>query len=131
MRTHATREHYLKQKSQSYAYFKISGDDAGKAASSLFTVYDFISNAFPFSQTKKEAAVLVLNALREQPKTFSELLEQTRVKKSTLYLLCLSLEKSGLIERTGRNAPFSLSQRFSEALRAYAAWWEKWRGALP
>ncbi|MEK6923947.1 MAG: helix-turn-helix domain-containing protein [Candidatus Micrarchaeota archaeon] len=129
-RTGATREHYLRQKGQCYAYFRANPEDIGRMAASQFTIYDFITNAFSFSPTKKEASVAVLMALRERPRTFTQLLEATGVKKSTLYLLCLSLQRSGLITRPGgRDSPFTLSQEFCRTLSAYAEWWAKWLSA--
>lgn len=124
-----TREHYARQKSQCYAYFRVNPADSQRMAGAQFTIYDFISNAFSFSHTKKEAAVAVLLSLKEGPKPFSHLLTATGVKKSTLYLLCLALEKSGMIEKTGgRDSPYSLSPAFGAGLEAYAGWWKRWAG---
>ncbi len=125
-RTGATREHYNRQKSQAYAHFRIRGDDLGKMDSAQFTIYDFITNSFAFSQTKKELAVQVLEALKQQPRTFSELQRAIGAKKSTLYLLVLALQRSGLVTAAEKSKPLSLSPEFSNVLKSYAQWWERW-----
>lgn len=125
-RTGATREHYLQQKNQSFSYFRINKADQEKLQSMQFNVYDFISASFSFSQPKKELAIGVLNALKAKPTTFTELTTTLNAKKSTLFLVCLSLERAGMIKREGKGAPYSLDQNFGEMLRAYANWWENW-----
>ncbi len=124
-----TKEHYQKQKGQCYAYFKVNPQDAAKMDGAQFTIYDFITNAFAFSHARKQAAVAVLMALKEKPRTFTELIATTGCKKSSLYLLCLSLERSGLIAREGgRDKPYRISKEFSDALAVYASWWARWSG---
>ncbi len=125
-RTGKTREHYEKQKSQTYAYFRVKQDDLGKVKAGQFTIYDFISNSFSFSHTKKDLTIRVLEALKEKPMTFRELASRLDAKKSTLYLLCLALQRSGLIDRATKRQPFSLSASFSTMLREYSYWWENW-----
>ncbi|HIH20319.1 TPA: hypothetical protein HA244_03550, partial [Candidatus Micrarchaeota archaeon] len=44
MRSGKTREHYLRQKSQAFAYLRINGSDGQKLSSGQFTLFDFISN---------------------------------------------------------------------------------------
>ena len=125
-RTGRTREHYHKQKSQAYAYFRIRQEDAQKMQQAQFTIYDFITNSFAFSQTKKELTVQVLEALKEGPLTFSQLHRKLQAKKSTLYLLVLALQRSGLVKAAQKNEPLQLSREFSEVLHKYAQWWENW-----
>ncbi len=125
----STREHYLKQKGQAFAYFRVSGADAAKVESGQFTLYDFITNLFSYSAAKRDLAVSVLDALREQPLTFQQLVDKLAAKKSTLYLLCLSLERSGLVEREGgKRTAYRISKSFSGSLYAYSRWWDKWAG---
>lgn len=121
-----TREHYHRQKSQAYAHFRIKGEDLGKLNSAQFTIYDLITNSFAFSQTKKELAVAVLEQLKSGPKTFMELQKALGAKKSTLYLLVLALQRSGLVTAAEKSKPLSLSPEFSNVLKSYAQWWEKW-----
>lgn len=130
VRTGATREHYNKQKSQAYAYFRVSGLDAQKVGSGQFTLYDFITNLFSYSTAKRDLAVNVLERLKEKPQAFAQLEAGLKAKKSTLYLLCLSLERSGLVEREGgKRSVYRLSNGFSESLAAYSQWWGKWAQA--
>ncbi|MBI5635505.1 hypothetical protein HY993_00910 [Candidatus Micrarchaeota archaeon] len=125
-RTGKTAEHYKRQKSMSYAYFRVKQDELGKIKTSQFTIYDFISNSFSFSSTKKELTIKVLEALKKKPMTFLELCDFLQAKKSTLYLLCLALARSGLIDRENKRKPFHLSTSFSTVLREYSYWWENW-----
>lgn len=125
-RTGKTREHYHKQKSQAYSYFRIRADDVAKMDGAQFTIYDFITNSFAFSQTKKELTVSVLEELKKGPKTFAELHRTLQAKKSTLYLLVLALQRSGLVTPAQKNEALQLSAGFSEALRKYADWYERW-----
>jgi len=124
MRTGKTRQHYERQKSQCYAYFRVSREDAGKIRCDRFTIYDFITDSFYFSQAKKQLAVGVLEALRQKPMTFAALAAGLGAKKSTLYLLCLALERSGLVEKEGPE--YRLSNVFSGALSEYSKWWTNW-----
>ncbi len=125
-RTGKTKEHYKQQKGQAYAYFRIKKDELEKIHSSQFTIYDFINNSFSFSATKKELTINVLMALKKRPMTFRELVSELNAKKSTLYLLCLALQRSGLISRESKRKPFTLSTSFSTILKEYAYWWENW-----
>lgn len=127
-RTGKTREHYLQQKNQQFAYFRINKADAAKLESMQFNIYDFISASFSFSQPKKELAIGVLNALKAKPTAFSELVTLLNAKKSSLFLVCLSLERAGLIERKGKGEPYHLVTNFSDMLIAYANWWKFWVG---
>ncbi len=124
MRTGGTREHYRRQKSQCYAHFRVDRDDARRIRGGQFTIYDFITDSFYFSPTKKELAVGVLEAVRRRPATFAQLVDALGAKKSTLYLLCLALERSGLIEKDGQ--AYRPSRDFSGALGEYAKWWDGW-----
>lgn len=125
-RTGKTREHYLQQKNQQFTYFRINKEDKAKLEGMHFNIYDFIFASFAFSQPKKELAIGVLNALKEKPLSFSELVVKLNAKKSSLFLVCLSLERAGLIDRTGKGEPYSLSPDFSHVLSAYANWWKFW-----
>lgn len=127
-RTGKTREHYLQQKNQQFAYFRINKADSAKLESMQFNIYDFISASFAFSQPKKELAIGVLNALKVKPAAFSELVTQLNAKKSSLFLVCLSLERAGLIERKGKGEPYQLVTSFSDMLASYANWWKFWAG---
>lgn len=123
------KPHYAKQKSQQFTYFRVNGGDSAKFSSGQFTLYDFITNSFAFSPSKRDMAVAVLEEVRVEPKSFQQLLEKLGAKKSSLYLLCLSLERSGLIEREGgKRAPYRLSSSFGDALASYASWWQRYRG---
>jgi hypothetical protein len=117
---------YKRQKASTYSYFRLRGEDVGKMASSQFTVFDFITASFAFSAKRKELAIAVLEQLKGGSKSFTELVKATGAPKSTLYLLVLSLERAGLVEKAGRG--YSLSSQFSFLLRSYAGWWEAWRG---
>ena len=101
----------------SYAYFRVKQDELGKIKTSQFTIYDFISNSFSFSSTKKELTIKVLEALKKKPMTFLELVQFLQAKKSTLYLLCLALQRSGLIDRENKRKPFHLGTSFSTIVR--------------
>ncbi len=125
-RTGKTRAHYQKQKSQAFSYFRIDGTDAQKIQASQFTIYNFINNSFSFSQTKKELTIRVLEELKNGEMTFIQLQKKLQAKKSTLYMLILSLQKSGLIEESEKNAPLKLSSSFSEMLSLYSDWWSRW-----
>ena len=127
MRTGRTRPHYQKQKSQCYAYFRVRKEEVEKIKGGQFTTYDFITDSFYFSHTKKQLAARLLDALKKKPTRFSELAKTLGAGKSTLYLLCLALERSGLIEKNGENGPeYRLSPGFSDALGEYANWWNRW-----
>ncbi len=54
----------------------------------------------------------------------NELVKALGAKKSTLYLLCLALERSGLIEK--KDSGYGLSTGFSQALEEYSRWWIDW-----
>ncbi len=125
-RTGKTRAHYQQQKNQQFAYFKINKEDLSKLDSMQFNIYNFISASFAFSQPKKELAIGVLNSLKERPLSFSELVNKLNAKKSTLFLVCLSLERGGLIERKSKGEPFNLTTTFSDVLVKYADWWRAW-----
>ncbi len=125
-RTGKTHEHYLRQKSQAFAYFRVNQEDAARVAAGQFTVFDFISNCFSFSTAKKQVAADVLASLKAESQTFKQLHERLGVKKSTLFLVVLALERAGLVEKQGKNKPLLLSQAFSQALDAYAVWWRGW-----
>ncbi len=127
-RTGKTRDHYLQQKKQQFAHFRINKEDLAKVETMQFNIYDFIVASFAFSQAKKELAIGVLNALKVKPTSFSELVILLNAKKSTLFLVCLSLERAGLIERKGKGEPYCLTTSFSDILVAYANWWKFWVG---
>ena len=117
---------YRKQKSQAFAYFKVSKADAEAVATGKFNVYDFVNNSFSFSFPKKQIAIAILDSLKGKPKTFKELQEGLNASKSSLYLVVTALKNSGLIESQGKNRPFQLSQGFSQSLNSYSSWWENW-----
>ncbi len=118
-------EPYLRQKSQSYTRFKIDAGDLSRISSSQFSIFDFITNSFSFSPKKKQLSVKLLELLSQQPASFPQIVASLEARKSTVYFLCLSLERSGLI-RKGESKEYALSEGFSQALRNYAEWWEKW-----
>lgn len=124
-RTGKTHEHYLQQKGQCFAYFKVNSSDAEKVSKGQFTIYDFINNSFSFSSTKKELTIAVLEALKQSPKSFNELVVYLNAKKSTLYLLCLAIKRSGMIAK-GSDSKYVLSQEFASSLENYASWWRNW-----
>ncbi len=125
-RTGKTADHYARQKGQSYAYFRVKQDELGKIKASQFTIFDFISNSFSFSPTKRDLTIKVIETLKRKPMTFRELVDELGAKKSTLYLLCLALQRSGLIDRETKRQPYHLSTTFSTILREYSYWWENW-----
>jgi predicted transcriptional regulator len=125
-RLNKTHEHYLKQKNQSFSYFKINSNDLDKLNNYQFTIYDFITNSFSFSQSKKELTIKILNLLKQKPTSFYDLLKELKAKKSSLYMVCISLEKSGIIFKNGVGSPYTLSNNFSQILKEYAKWWENW-----
>ena len=116
---------YGKQKQQTFARFRLSQEDANKIATGQFTIYDFINNAFSFSQTNKDLAAKVLEILNARPTTFMNLCRATNAKKSTLYLLMLALERSGFVEKR-KTGEFCLSDGFARALDGYSNWWRAW-----
>lgn len=118
-------EPYIRQKRQSYTRFKIDAGDLERISSSQFSMFDFISNSFTFSPKKKQLSVKLLELLAGKPSSFPEIVAQLGSRKSTAYLLCLSLERSGMIAKL-ENKQYVLSAGFSHALRQYAEWWEKW-----
>ena len=118
--------HYEKQKAQSFINFRIDLSEAKKLRGAQFTIYDFINNSFYFSHTKKQLSIRILEALKEREQSFGELVKRFGAKKSTLYLLCLALERSGLIERDGKGKPFRLSKKFADAVTHYSSWWQSW-----
>jgi len=122
------KTNYQKQKQQSSTYFRVNAQDLSKITSGQYTLYDFIDNAFSFSNTKKELAINILECLKKKPSTFTELQTNLNLKKSTLYLLLISLSKSGLIsfKQGVRNQPITLSSDFSQILEKNAVWWRAW-----
>ncbi|MEK6843126.1 MAG: hypothetical protein AABY04_01440, partial [Candidatus Micrarchaeota archaeon] len=125
-RTGATRDHYNKQKSQAFSYFRIDGSDLEKMKTNQFTIFNFIHNSFSFSQTKKELTIQVLEELKKGEINFIDLQKRLNAKKSTLYMLVLALQKSGLIAEAKKNEPLRLSNSFSDMLLLYSDWWGKW-----
>ncbi|MFH1056895.1 MAG: MarR family transcriptional regulator [Candidatus Micrarchaeota archaeon] len=126
MRSDSSRQHYLKQKGQSFAYFRVSKEDSARINSGQFTLFDFISNCFSFSTAKKRVAAQVLAELKQKPASFKQIQESMGLKKSTLFMVVLALERAGLVEREGKNKPMRLSQGFSSVLGSYASWWGRW-----
>jgi len=118
--------HYERQKNESAARLRVRASDAERIASSRYTIYDFVDNAFSFSPAKRELAIQILGALRERPRSFSELETDFNVPKSTLFFLVSALETSGLVKQSGRGEPIALDAGFASALRANADWWLKW-----
>ncbi len=131
MRSGKTRLHYLKQKNQSHTYFRVHSGDLQRIATAQYTIFDFIANAFSFSTTKKELAITVLMELKQGPKSFIQLQKSLNLKKSSLYLVVLSLERAGLLQSNGRGKPLTLSNKFSEILKKNAEWWQNWLAAIP
>lgn len=127
-RTGKTRAHYLKQKGNAFTRFRVSKEDENKIRAGQFTLFDFISNCFSFSAGGKEAAAGVLSALKREPQTFKQLQETLGVKKGTLFLVVLALERAGLVEKQGKNKPLALSKGFSQVLNSYSSWWSGWSG---
>ncbi|MEM4255506.1 MAG: helix-turn-helix domain-containing protein [Candidatus Norongarragalinales archaeon] len=128
MRSGKTREHYLKQKNQAFAYFRVRKEDAPAVSSGQFTIFDFISNCFSFSTARKQVAADVLTELKASELTFKQLQEKLGTPKSTLFLVVLALERAGLVEKQGKTRPLRLSSVFSSGLEAYASWWRGWAG---
>ena len=120
-----TREHYARQRDSSFVYYRARAEDSNKTAANTFNIYDFVSNAFAFSPKRKDAFVKVLEALKEKPRGFSELMGTSGLGRSALYLLLLSLERSGVVAKNGRK--YVLSDAFSSSLEASAAWWRRWK----
>jgi len=118
-------ENYARQKSQSFARFKLDFGDLPKIKNGQFTIYDFVTNSFLFSPSKKQLSIKLLEAVSEAPRTFPELVKLLHTPKSTLYFLCLSLERSGLIKKTPAKQ-YALSNEAAGVLREYAGWWENW-----
>ncbi|MFH0971889.1 MAG: hypothetical protein V1835_04970 [Candidatus Micrarchaeota archaeon] len=125
-RTGKTAEHYKKQKSQAFSYFRIDSSDLHKMESSEFTIYNFITNSFAFSQTKKELTIKVLEELKKEPMAFIALQKKLQAKKSTLYMLIIALQKSGLVTDAEKNGALRLSSSFSDMLKLYSEWWGRW-----
>jgi DNA-binding HxlR family transcriptional regulator len=125
-RTGKTRDHYNKQKSQAFSYFRIDNSDLDKMQNKEFTIYNFITNSFAFSQTKKELTIKVLEELKKGDMTFISLQRKLDAKKSTLYMLIIALQKSGLITEAQKNGPLKLSDSFSQTIRLYSDWWDRW-----
>ncbi len=130
-RTGKTRAHYVKQKSQSHTYFRVLSSDLPRIATAQYTIFDFIANAFSNSPSKKELAITVLMELKQGPKSFIQLQKSLGLKKSSLYLVVLGLERAGLLQSNGRGKPLELSGKFSEILRKNAEWWQVWMAAGP
>ena len=120
----------MRQKSQAFAYLRINGSDGQKLSSGQFTLFDFISNCFSFSTSKKQIAVTVLDELKRGPQSFKQLQEKLGLKKSSLFLVVLALERAGLVEKQGKNRPMRLSGVFSRNVNSYANWWESWSSPL-
>ncbi len=122
------KSNYQKQKQQTTTYFRVDSSDVQKILSGQYTLYDFVDNAFFFSNTRKELAINVLEQLKQKPQTFAELQTNLKLKKSTLYLLLFALNKSGLVvfTRGKRNQPIHLSTSFSQTLEKNAEWWRAW-----
>jgi predicted transcriptional regulator len=125
-RTGKTKDHYARQKAACYTYFRVNTDEQKKLRTAQYTIYDFVSDSFHFSPTKKELTIRVLEALKEKPMDFSELATHLGAKKSTLYLLVTALHRSGLVDRPTKREPYKLSAGFSSMLREYSYWWENW-----
>lgn len=124
MREGKTKRFYERQKAQSFTYFKINASDQENISGKKYSIYDFINNSFSFSRKRKEAAVSVLEELKQGEASFTELRLKLKAPKSSLFLLLLSLERSGLIEK--KEEKYSLSEKFAQALNSYAEWWSSW-----
>jgi hypothetical protein len=115
---------YEKQKSQQFAHFRLDKGDLPLLGSSQFTLFNFVKNSFSFSQKKRLLAVKILELLTSGEKAFPELHSTTGSSKSSLYLLLLCLERSGVVEKN-KGGKFVLSLVFSNVLLAYAGWWSE------
>ncbi|MBI5228696.1 hypothetical protein HY991_01200 [Candidatus Micrarchaeota archaeon] len=118
--------HYLKQKKHTRVRFQVDLLDATKITSAQFTIFDFINNSFTFSHPKKQLTISLLENLKQQPQTFGELLTNLNTSKSTLYLLCLALERAGMIFKDEQTKKYKLDAAFTETLNKYGSWWETW-----
>ena len=118
-------EHYARQKSNCVARFKIDLKDVEKIGRSQFTIFDFITNLFAFSPRNKQLSIILFEQLAQEPKSFSTLVAALNARKSTVFLLCLSLERSGFMRKRA-DRKYELSPAFSTSAREYAVWWENW-----
>lgn len=125
-RTGHTKEHYATQKSHQYSLFRINKNELEKLDSFQFSVYDFINASFAFKENKKTLSASVLEALKTKPMTFAELVNHLKVPRGTLFLVCLALERSGMIKREGKRKPYVIDDAFTTVLKKYAEWWDRW-----
>lgn len=109
-----------------FARVRVRVGDQAALQTGQFTVFDLVDACFSFSTRRKHVAAHVLELVWEQPRTFSELLVQTRAPKSALYLAVTALEQSGFLEQEKRGAPYALSSAFSGVLEGYASFWRSW-----
>lgn len=121
-------ESYEHQKENAYVFFKLKYSDLQKLNSGLYTIHDFLESIFPGSRVRQEIATKIFDELKREPCTFQMLLQKTGAKKSTLFGVCLSLHRSGLISRKSKREPFVLSNSFATLVREYSYWWERWFG---
>ncbi len=115
---------YTKQKEKIFNHFKININDIDKINNKTFTIFDFITNSFNLSKKRKQQAIDLMLKLKEKEITFIQAKEEMNISKSSLYLICLSLSRSGLIEFE-KNKPLKLTNKFCETINSYSTWWNE------
>ncbi len=112
---------------QSFAHLRVDLADGARIQTGQFTRFDLVDRCFSFSTKRKQLAVQVLALLADKPATFTALLAETGVQKSSLHLTLTALEQSGLIQQERRGQVFELSEAFGAGLQAYAGFWVNWK----
>ena len=112
---------------QHFAHLRVDLTDGGRIQTGQFTLFDLVDRCFSFSTKRKQLAVQVLTLISEKPATFTALLAETGVQKSSLHLTLTALEQSGLIKQERRGHEFGLSEAFGSGLQAYAGFWTNWK----
>lgn len=113
---------YARQKEKTFNHFKININDINKINNNTFTIFDFITNSFNLSKKRKQQAIELILLLKEKEVTFIQAKEELKISKSSLYLICLSLSRSGLIVFE-KNKTLTLSKSFCDVLSSYSIWW--------
>ncbi|PIO01992.1 hypothetical protein COX86_03090 [Candidatus Micrarchaeota archaeon CG_4_10_14_0_2_um_filter_60_11] len=115
---------HARQKETSRARLTLDSEVLAKLDSGQFTLYDFLSMAFPFSEEKRRDAMRVLESVQKEPKSFKTLRDELGVPKSALFYLLLALSNAGLVEKeAGKSNAYRLSGVFSANLGKMARWW--------
>ncbi|MBI5226375.1 helix-turn-helix transcriptional regulator [Candidatus Micrarchaeota archaeon] len=112
---------------QQFAHLRVDLADGSRIQTGQFTLFDLIDRCFSFSTKRKQLAVQILTLLSDKPATFTALLAETGVPKSSLHLTLTALEQSGLIRQERRGHAFVLSGTFGTALEEYAGFWTNWK----